>query len=432
MKFTVSGLRGRVDEDLTPEVIARYSSAFASLFPPGPMALARDTRESGPAIARIVSAALMWMGHTVHDFGVVPTPVFLRLIGLTGSRGGIMVSASHNPPEWNALKFAFGDRLSREEEISAIGRNLNLPHTARGPFGKYYDGSARVYDLYLSTLGELRYNLRGLKVIVDSQNGATSGWVARLLSDLGASVLPIRNLYGPLPPDPEPKAERFAEMDTLLKGREYDVGFGYDPDGDRVIVGLKGVGLLTEEQTTALALHAATRYLDVGNVAVLNYSTSVLSERVLREAGLEVLRYKVGEPNVIQRLEEVGGVLGGEGNGGLIYLPFSKGRDGVLAAILVSRAVLEGKIPASVLRPETRMGKLKVRRGMDEVLKVVEDLVRGWDVDTTDGYYFRRGERWLHVRPSNTEPVVRIIWEGDEEFYRSVSERMTTIQPTGL
>jgi len=168
--------------------------------------------------------------------------------------------------------------------------------------------------------------------VVDSQNGATAGWVVRLLNDLGADVLPIRNLYGPLPEDPEPKREGFTV---------YDVGFGYDPDGDRVIVGLKGVGMLTEEQTTALALYAATRYLDVGKVAVLNYSTSVLSESVLRDAGLRVVRYKVGEPNVIQKLEELGGVIGGEGNGGLIYLPFSKGRDGVLSALLIGRLVLE-------------------------------------------------------------------------------------------
>ncbi len=428
MKFTVSGLRGRVDEDLTPEVVVRYASAFASLFPPGPMALSRDTRESGPAIARLVSAAMMWMGHTVHDFGVVPTPVFLRLIRLTGSQGGIMVSASHNPPKWNALKFAFGDRLSREEEVSAIGRSLEDHHVARTPFGRYYDGSSRVYDLYLSTLGDLRYDLRGLKVVVDSQNGATAGWVARLLSDLGASVLPLRNLHGPLPEDPEPKAEKFAEMDTLLKGGGYNVGFGYDPDGDRVIVGLKGVGLLTEEQTTALALYSAARYLDVGKVAVLNYSTSVLSERVLREAGLEVRRYKVGEPNIVQRLEELGGVLGGEGNGGLIYLPFSKGRDGVLSALLIGRLVLEDGVPEYVLRPDTRMGKFKVSGELEEVLRVFEDVVKGWEVDTTDGYYFRKGYNWLHVRPSNTEPVVRVIWEGDEGFYGEIAERVRALR----
>ena len=416
-----------MDEDLTPEVIVRYASAFSSLFPPGPMALSRDTRESGPAIVRLVSAAMMWMGHTVHDFGVVPTPAFLRLIRLTGSRGGIMVSASHNPPEWNALKFAFGDRLSREEEVAAIGRSLEVRHVARSPFGRYYDGSSRVYDLYLSTLGDLRYDLGGLRVVVDSQNGATAVWVARLLNDLGASVLPIRNLYGPLPEDPEPKADRFGEMDTLLKGGEYDVGFGYDPDGDRVIVGLKGVGLLTEEQTTALALYSATRYLDVGKVAVLNYSTSVLSERVLREAGLTVYRYKVGEPNIVQRLEEVGGVLGGEGNGGLIYLPFSKGRDGILSALLISRLVLEGNVPDSILRPGTRMGKVKVSRRLEETLEVFRDIVEGWDLDTTDGYYFRKGDNWLHVRPSNTEPVVRVIWEGEREFYDRIAERVRLI-----
>jgi phosphomannomutase len=285
-----------------------------------------------------------------------------------------------------------------------------------------------VYDLYISTLGELRSDLRGLKVIVDSQNGATAGWVARLLSDLGADVLPIRNLHGPLPDDPEPKKERFSDMDILLRAGRYDVGFGYDPDGDRIIVGLKGVGMLTEEQTTALALYAATRYLNVGKVAVLNYSTSTLSEKVLRESGLEVVRYKVGEPNVIQKLEEMGGVIGGEGNGGLIYLPFSKGRDGVLAALLVSRLVKEGNIPERIVNTVPYMGKGKVSAPIEEVLKLFEDLVSGWALDRTDGYYFRKGASWLHVRPSNTEPVVRVIWEGDERFYAEVKARIANMK----
>ncbi len=431
MKFTVSGLRGRVDKDLTPEVIIRHSSSFASLFSPTSLAIGRDTRESGEAIARMVSASLMWFGHTVHDFGVVPTPVFLRLIRLTRSAGGIMVSASHNPPQWNALKFAFGDRLSRQEEVERIAHNLNVPHVARGKMGVYYDGSARVYDLYLNTLGDLRYDLRGLKVVVDSQNGATAGWVARLLTDLGAEVLPMRNLYGPLPADPEPKAERFKEMDTLLKGEMYDVGFGYDPDGDRVIVGLKGIGMLTEEQTTALALYAATRYLNVGKVAVLNYSTSLLSERVLREAGLEVVRYKVGEPNVVQRLEELGGIIGGEGNGGLIYLPFSKGRDGVLSTLLVGRLVREGELPESITRDAPKIGKKKLPLHVEEVVGVFEDLVSGWALDRTDGYYFRKGNNWLHIRPSNTEPVVRVIWEGEEVFFSEVKNRVEILGTAG-
>ncbi len=432
MKFTVSGLRGRVDEDLTPEVISRYSSAFASLFEPTSLTVARDTRESGEAISRMVSASFMWLGHVIHDFGVVPTPVFLRLIRLTRSSGGIMVSASHNPPRWNALKFAFGDRLSRQEEVELIARNLNTPHVARGKFGKYYESSARVYDLYLNTLGDLRYDLRGLKVVVDSQNGATAGWVARLLNDLGADVLPIRNLHGPLPEDPEPKRERFVAMDLLLRSGDYDVGFGYDPDGDRVIVGLKGAGMLTEEQTTALALYAATRYLNVGKVAVLNYSTSVLSEKVLKDAGLEVVRYKVGEPNVIQRLEELGGVLGGEGNGGLIYLPFSKGRDGVLSALLISRLVREGEVPEWIVRSAPNIGKEKLSLPVEEVVKAFEGVVSGWDLDRTDGYYFRRGNDWLHIRPSNTEPVVRVIWEGEEGFFSEVKGRVERLKGGGL
>ncbi|NPB03332.1 MAG: hypothetical protein GXO39_02820 [Thermotogae bacterium] len=420
MKLSVSGLRGLVGKDLTPKIIARYSLAFASLFDGKPLAIARDTRESGPAIARIVEAAFMWSGSETHNFGVVPTPAFLRLLNLTRMAGGIMVSASHNPPRWNALKFAFGDRLSREEEVALIVKKLDSP-PASNRFGKYYDSSARVFQLYLETLDGLAYDLRGLRVVVDSQNGATGTWVPKLLRSLGADVFAIRTEEGPLPEDPEPKRERFVEMDILLKKGLYDVGFGYDPDGDRVIVGLKGTGMLSEEHTTALALYSAATYLPVGDRAILNFSTSTLSEKILKGMGISVERYKVGEANVIKRMEERRSILGGEGNGGLIYTPFSKGRDGVLAAILLSKLVLEGKVPKEVVFADVRIGKEKLRMSMEEVLRAFEKVVSGFDLDRTDGYYFRDGDNWIHIRPSNTEPVVRVIWEGNKSFYREIN-----------
>ncbi len=407
LKLSVSGLRGIVGKDLNVGEVLRYSLAFSSLFS-GNLALGRDTRKSGQWIKALVEGAFLLTGNNVYDFGVIPIPAFLRLIRLLSLDGGIMVSASHNPPEWNALKFAFGDRLSFEEEVKRIEENLKK-EVKHKRFGRTFRlNGFPIYFAYFP-----KFDLSGLKVALDFQNGAVAGWADELFKNLGANVITFR-YSGDLPENPEPSREKFEILDNLLKEGKVDVAFGFDPDGDRVICGIKGFGMLSEEQTTALSLYSCARNFEVPKKAVLNFSTSIISERVLKDLGFEVIRWKVGEPNIVKKMEEIGAKLGGEGNGGLIYYDFTKGRDGLFASVLIAKSYKDGDIPN--LNYSLDMVKVKFKGELGEVLKKVKDLVRGWEVSEVDGYYYRNGENWVHIRPSNTEHVVRVVAEGERGF----------------
>ncbi len=423
MKFSVSGLRGIVGKELDPHVITEYALAYSTIFKDSLLLVGRDTRESGESIKNFVKGAMLWSGNPVYDMDIIPTPAFLRMVKIVHASGGVMITSSHNPPQWNALKFAFGDRLSRYEEIKIIKENLNKPLSVN-KFG-VEKNLGEPLSIYLESLKEgYGFNLQGIKVAVDCQNGATSGWIDRILETLGADVIRVRCDYGPLPEDPEPSKEKFKELNGLLMNNEVDVAFGFDPDGDRVICGIRGLGMLSEEETTALALYSACKVFDPPRKCVLNLSTSVISEKVLEDMGFKVFRAKVGEANVVEMMERVGAKVGGEGNGGLIYYEYTKGRDGILAAILISVVVKEKDIPERIKNNKLNLIKLKSSESVDTLLKRFETLTKGWDLNTIDGYYFRRGEMWIHIRPSNTEPVVRVIAEGDERFLNEVKRRI--------
>ncbi len=422
LKLSVSGLRGIVGKDLNAEEVLRYSLAFSSLFS-GNLALGRDTRKSGQWIKALVEGAFLLTGNNVYDFGVIPTPAFLRLIGLLSLDGGIMVSASHNPPEWNALKFAFGDRLSREEEIKKIEKMLNK-EVKPERYGKKFMLSG--FPIYFAHFP--KFDLSNLKVAFDFQNGAVANWADELFKNLGAEVITFR-YSGDLPDDPEPSKGKFEILENLLKEGKVDVAFGFDPDGDRVICGIRGLGILSEEQTTALALYSCARNFDLPKRAVINFSTSTVSERILRDMGFEVLRWKVGEANIVMKMEEIGAKLGGEGNGGLIYYDFTKGRDGILASVLIAKSYKDGDIPPIILNHPYDMMKVKLKGDVIEILGKIRNLVESWELYDVDGYYYRKGENWVHIRPSNTEPVVRVVAEGERKFLDKISKALNLKTP---
>ncbi len=416
MKFSVSGLRGRIGKDLNEDEILRYSRAFSLCFNKGRLAVGMDTRDSGYAIKNLVKGSLLWSGHDVYDLSIIPTPAFLRMVKLMNLDGGIIITASHNPPEWNALKFAFGDRLGGERDIEKIRNNLGK-QIQTSEFGREFIVD-EVINIYISSLDRDEFDLKGLRIAVDCQNGATSGWVDEILRYLGADVISVRSGKGPIPDDPEPKPESFSMLNHLLLNGDVDIGFGFDPDGDRVICGIKGLGILTEEKTTALALYSAGKIFNPPKKAVINFSTSLISEKVLKDMGFEVYRSKVGEPNVIDTMEKFGAKLGGEGNGGLIYYDFTKGRDGILAAIVISKVFKVEGFPDRILNYHSNMVKLKLPE--DFQLNNIKPLVEGWEFSDMDGYYYRNGDNWLHIRKSNTEPIIRVVAEGEENFIKKL------------
>lgn len=416
--FSVSGLRGVVGEDLTPDVILRYTHAYLSwLEEQGvrTLLLGRDTRLHGPMVQAFVTGAALARGFRVLDAGVVPTPVMVWGVRKYGV-GGMVITASHNPPEWNALKFLHpAGRFPRKDEVDTIGLHLDeLPRSAA------WDAVGQVKKVDLA--GEYEQALHAflnaflppsipgdVRVVVDAGGGATFDLLPRLLMERGARVIPIHTTpQGRFPRPPEPTPSALSLMDRILREQEADFGVASDPDGDRMVLGLGGQGVLSEEATLPAVLRFLGEQGQIRGPVVVNYSTSRWVDEVASPMGIQVIRAPVGEANVLARMEETGADAGGEGNGGVILPAWNACRDGLLAAVLGLHALALHGPEVVQFSPRFRVKEKIPGRALPDGLA---GHLHAEEIQTEDGVYARWGETWIHIRPSNTEPVVRIVGE---------------------
>ena len=424
---SVSGVRGLVGEDLTPEIVARYAAAFGQLVGEkgeAVVVLARDSRTSGPMFASAVSAGLASVGASVVDCGLVPTPTAQLAVEHHGAAGAIIVTASHNPVEWNALKFVGADGLFLDRK--AIERLFVLADggsLARAPWdglgGRVTDEGAvaRHIDaiLALPHLDVGRMRRAAYTVVVDCVRGAGGTIMPTLLDQLGCRVVAIdAETDGRFPRAPEPVPANLASLGEEVRRVGADLGMAVDPDVDRLaLVDTTGTPI-GEDYTLAFAVSAVLERR-VGPVAV-NLSTSLVVDDAARPFGVQVSRAPVGEANVARAMQQVGAVIGGEGNGGVMLPELHLGRDAPVAAALILellsrrgttvRALVEGA-------PRYVIVKAKApRRGeLDPVYAGLLQGSRDAVIDRQDGLRLSWADRWLHVRPSGTEPIVRFIAE---------------------
>jgi phosphomannomutase len=434
LMVSVSGVRGRVGDALTPDIAARFAVAFGAWLQqshdPATIVLARDSRTSGPLLARAVSAALEGIGCHVIDVGLVPTPTALLAIRHHGAAGGIVVTASHNPVEWNALKLASAEGMFLDAgQALAMRANLDSRPPWRG-----WDGIGRVeqdpaaVERHIGAVLDLPYlDLEGLRrrrfrVALDCIRGAGATTFPRLLEALGCDVVGI-NLEpdGRFPRKPEPVAENLGELEALVRETGADIGLATDPDADRLsLVGETGQAL-GEDYTLALAARLVLRHRP--GPVVTNLSTSRVVEDAAREAGAPFHRAAVGEINVARRMQEEGAVVGGEGNGGVILPDIQMTRDAQVAAALVLQLMLEtGAGPAALVAgwPRYSIVKASVDRpagALDGAYDRLEARLTPEITDRQDGLWLGWPEagEWLHFRPSGTEPIVRMIAEAPDE-----------------
>ena len=424
LRVSVSGIRGVVGDGLDAVTVARWAAAFGAWLPAGPVVVGRDTRPSGPMVFDAVAAALASTGHDVVDIGVATTPTTEVAVQEGDAVGGVIITASHNPQQWNALKFLQGDGLFLTAAQNAEVRR------------RYEDGSGHVAwdrlgtvrsrddadDRHLEALLRLpwldreRIAGRGLHAVVDAVEGAGGAIVPRLLDRLGVRCTPLHcGLTGNFPHDPEPTPAHLEDLCAEVRRRGADLGLAVDPDVDRLAL-VDGAGTaLSEELTLALAadfLLARTP----GSMAV-NLSTTGLIETVAARHGCRVFRTPVGEANVVETMLAEGCVLGGEGNGGVIYPTVHAGRDALVGIVMVLQALAErgGTLAEMVAAlPPVAMVKTKVAA---ETPPTAADLVAALgpgETDVRDGVKWLGEGGWVHVRASNTEPVVRIIAEAQD------------------
>lgn len=441
---SVSGFRGRVGAPLTPELVAALAAAFGAFLQEESardrVYLGRDSRTSGPMFADAARAGLVSAGCRVVNLGIVPTPTLLLAAEDGDAAGALGVTASHNPAEWNALKFAGGDGLFLDAgQMGRFRESLASEAIPRAEWDALREAESDpdAVERHINRIMELPFldvdalQRRGFHVALDCVHGAGGVILPRLLGGLGCRVSGMGlEPDGRFPRDPEPRPGNLGGLGELVRESGAELGFAVDPDVDRLAL-VDDAGEPVGEELT-LALCADTVLGHRRGPVVANLSTSCLIEDVARSAGVPCHRAPVGEVNVARRMEAEGAAVGGEGNGGVILPQLHLTRDAPLAVALVLQHLLERdcSLREAVARwPDYHMLKDKAafpRERIGDAYVTLSRELEAPETNTDDGLRLAWPEarEWLHVRPSGTEPVVRFIAEAPtREGARELVER---------
>jgi len=432
LMISVSGIRGRVGFGLTPEVVARYAAAFGAWAVARATArggrtavvLGRDSRVTGPLFHSVTRAALESVGADVIDIGLTTTPTLQMAVEHHHAAGGLCITASHNPIEWNALKFIGPDGLFLSAALGKEMRALvddGIPYATYDALGTVHfdsDAISRHLDavLALPFLDIAGIRARKFVVAYDACRGAGGAVIPRLLELLGCEVHAIElEPDGRFPRPPEPIAENLTALEALVKRTGAQIGFATDPDVDRLALVSDEGRAIGEDYTLALATRVVLRHRT--GAVVTNLSTSRIVDDMAAERGASVLRAPVGEVNVALAMRDAGAVIGGEGNGGVILPELHLGRDAPLGVALLLQLLHEDGEPLSKIVakfPRYAILKDKLDRPdqpLDAVYAALTAAFPDAEADTQDGLRLAWADRWVHIRPSGTEPIVRVIAE---------------------
>lgn len=420
----VSGIRGLVGDTLTPTLVVEFAQAFATAMGGAKFILARDTRPSGEMYASAVATGLMSCGAQVTDLGIAMTPTAAHAIRSGGFDGGVVITASHNPPQWNGLKFldenGLGPDPARVAGLSDIrGRAAyRLEKSTFHPLHSDSDAGRRHVAAVLSAVEVDLTPLRGMRVVLDSVNGAGGVVTPVLFETLGCELTHINALPdGQFAHPPEPVEENLGQLGEAVRNARAQVGFAQDPDADRLVVLDENGRYIGEEYTLALAVWSVLSRRP-GDVAA-NLSTSRMIDDLAARFGCRVVRTPVGESHVARAILSRGCVIGGEGNGGVIDPRISPVRDSLSGISQVLQLLAATGRPLSRLvaeLPRYVMIKQKYeapRERIDAAVAAIRNASEGGRVDASDGVRVDFAEGWVHVRPSNTEPIVRLIAEAE-------------------
>lgn len=428
LMVSVSGIRGRVGEALTPEIVSTFAAGFGSWAmgrgTSRSIVLGRDSRVSGPMFHRVVSAALESVGCTVMDIGLTTTPTAQLAVEHHHAAGGLMISASHNPIEWNALKFIgpsglFLDGVEAAEMRAAV--EGGFPRATWDQLGTVREDLEAI-DRHIEQVLALPFlDVEGIRqrqfaVALDCVRGAGGRIMPTLLERLGCRVTAIHlEPDGRFPHPPEPIAENLGDLERLVLQSAAAIGFAVDPDVDRLALVSEAGKAVGEDYTLALAARLVLRHRH--GPVVTNLSTSRIVEDVAAEAGVPAIRAPVGEVNVAVRMRDERAPVGGEGNGGVILRELHLGRDAPVGAALILQLLHEEGRPLSEIvadLPKYVIVKDKLDRPKASLTTVYDALRKAFPdatADTQDGLRLAWPDRWVHVRPSGTEPIVRVIAE---------------------
>jgi phosphomannomutase len=423
LKISISGVRGVIGDSLTPALLTRFAQAFGTYVGPGTIVIGRDPRTSGEMVKQAVIAGLLSSGCRVIDIGMCPVPTIQLLVRHRHAQGGIAITASHNPAEWNALKFIGADGLflnsgkAREMlDIYHQGEYLKVAGAEMREVEELSGATDLHIQKILEALGPLPHSETPLRVVLDACNGAGSLVGPKLLKALGVEVISINVTPNGLFPRPaEPLAENLTDLCAAVKEHQAHVGFAQDMDADRLaIVSEQGIPI-GEDYTLVLAtLYVLGKQL--GPVAANLSSTSVLRE-VTNRFNCSLFLTKIGEVNVTEEMQKESAVIGGEGNGGVIYPRINFARDSLVGMALVLHLLAEtGQTITELVNSFPRFSVIKEKlicpsHKTSAALRMLRQEYANYPMDLRDGVKVVLPDGWFLVRGSNTEPIIRVIAE---------------------
>jgi len=434
---SISGIRGtiggEVGEGLTPIDIVKFASAYGTWLQKQNNAkkltiiVGRDARISGPIVSQLAIASLRSLGCNVIDLGLSTTPTVEMAVALEKAHGGIILTASHNPKEWNALKLfnSKGEFLSAEagKEILEIAEKENFNYVDVDSLGKYTTNNEYIQK-HIEKVLELPYvNKDAIKgadfsIVIDAVNSTGGIAIPLLLDALG--VKKVTGIHcepsGDFAHDPEPLPENLTDLSDAIKLHQADLGIAVDPDVDRLAMVCEDGSMFGEEYT--LVAVADFVLSQNGGATVSNLSSTRALRDVTEKHGYDYYASAVGEVNVVEKMKEVNAVIGGEGNGGVILPELHYGRDALVGIALFLTHLAKSNKKATELRdsyPKYIISKNKIqltpKTNVDEILLKIAKKYSKQEVDSTDGIKIYFDKEWVHLRKSNTEPIIRIYAE---------------------
>ncbi len=447
LMVSISGIRGIIGNGLDPEVLVKYTSAYADFIKEGKVVIGRDARITGEMVNSIVTGTLLAKGLDVIDIGICPTPTVQYTVKTLAAQGGIAISASHNPNEWNALKLlnSTGQFMTPEENLELS----KLLENDQNKFQTWDKIGTRTIDkkalkrhmrdvLKMKYIDVKKIRKRKFKVLVDCVNGAGAYIIPDLLKEFGCKVIEMNcEKTGIFPRLPEPLPENLKETMKAVKKNSADLGIVVDPDVDRLVLITDKGEPFSEENTITQAVNFILSKKK-GNVAV-NLSTTRAVDDVAKKFGCEVFRSPVGEANVVKRMKEVDAIIGGEGSGGVIYPAIHYGRDALVGIAITLQHLTEFGASISKLKkslPQYFIAKKKIELGThnpDDIISVLVEKYKNDKINTDDGLRIDFDDHWVHFRKSNTEPIIRIITEAktkklaedySEKYFNKIKNQM--------
>ncbi len=434
---SISGLRATEEDGLNPKVLANYALAFAEILPKGKIIIGRDGRPSGKWIEDAILTALRNAGRQAEVIGIVPTPTVQLMVEHSNASGGIAITASHNPSQWNGLKFLREDGtfLNQQEnekmwdlvdnDLIEDKEQLNAEVIINENALQYH--LQKIFDIGLFSNNDyvLTNKKRKLTAIVDAVNASGSECVPALLREIGYEVIELHcDGTGEFPHTPEPLPENLSSLCEAVKNYSADIGIAVDPDADRLVIIDENGRAIGEEKTIVLSALSAFEHSDVlgfkpdDSTVTVNLSTSRMIDGLARGFGAKVERSRVGEINVVEKMKKNNSVIGGEGSGGVILPSCHFGRDSLVGIALVCALISKTGKSISALSDDLKKysiikTKKEFSKSLSTVIQKAKSKFSYAKINTEDGLRVDFEDSWVQVRKSNTEPIIRIIAEAE-------------------